>query len=115
MISATLANDPSTTAVLPPLSRPFGRNWCIFKKGLCILRLVNTMNILVFRIFRKIKFYMQIPMGLDTVDTNFSTIILFLPCDYFIDLVKIHVDHFQCIVNNFFILKWSVPALNSFN
>ena len=79
------------------------------------MRLVNTMNILAFRIFRKIKFYMQIPMGLDTVDTNFSTIILFLPCDYFIDLVKIHVDHFQCIVNNFFILKWSVPALNSFN
>lgn len=73
------------------------------------------MNILVFRIFRKIKFYMQIPMGLDTVDTNLSTISLFLPCDYFIDLVKIHVDHFQCIVNNFFILKWSVPALNSFN
>ena len=55
------------------------------------------------------------PMGLDTVDKNFSTIILFLPCDYFMDLVKIHVDHFQCVVNNFFILKWSVPALNSFN
>ena len=73
------------------------------------------MNILVFRIFRKIKFYMQIPMGLDTVDKNFSTIILFLPCDYFMDLVKIHVDHFQCIVNIFFILKWSFPALNSFN
>ena len=84
MISGTLANEPSTTAVLPPLCRPFGRNWCIFKKGLCRLRLVNTMNILVFTIFRKIKFkmYMQIPMGLDTADKNFLTIILFLSGDY---------------------------------
>lgn len=42
------------------------------------------MNILVFRIFRKIKFYMymQIPMGLDTANKNFRTIILFLSCDY---------------------------------
>ena len=48
------------------------------------MRLVNTMNILVFRIFRKIKFkmYMQIPMGLDTADKNFLTIILFLSGDY---------------------------------
>ena len=46
------------------------------------MRLVNTMNILVFRIFRRIKFYMPIPMGLDTADKNFSTIILFVSCDY---------------------------------
>lgn len=71
------------------------------------------MNILVFRIFRRIKFYMQIPMGLDTADKNFSTIILFLPCDYFMEL-KFTWITFNALLIIFFKIKNGLCGLKKF-